>query len=83
MGFRRTYFDAKQTISHCPSTWTVVAKISQNFAFQLSDDKIEIFESQNATQKSILLGRRGEMPWAYTLEGCNMVATVLNTPLDI
>jgi len=33
--------------------------------------------SQNVIPKDKLGGHN---PWAYTLEGCNMAATVLNTP---
>jgi hypothetical protein len=54
-------------------------KFPADFTFQLSPSETETFESQNVIQKSIMQGRRGEPPWAYTLEGCNMAATVLNT----
>jgi len=45
-------------------------KFPEDFAFQLTDDEVKDFESQNAIQKSLMLGRRGENPWGYTLEGC-------------
>lgn len=56
-------------------------KFPVDFAFQLSDVEISEFESQNATH--IMAGRRGESPWVYTLEGCNMAATVLSTPAAV
>ena len=48
-------------------------KFPEDFAFQFTPNEI----SQNA----MLSGMKfTHPPWAYTLEGCNMSATVLNTP---
>jgi hypothetical protein len=49
----------------------------QDFAFQLTNDEAHHLQSQNATAISSMSRVN---PWAYTLEGCNMAATVLNTP---
>ncbi|NCN42685.1 ORF6N domain-containing protein [bacterium] len=54
-------------------------KFPDDFAFQLSASEIE-----QVTSHFVMLQQDGEWfrhpPWAYTLEGCNMAATVLNTP---
>jgi len=43
-------------------------KFPEYFAFH----EVKDFESQNVIQKSLMLGRRGENPWGYTLEGCRV-----------
>jgi hypothetical protein len=45
-------------------------KFPEDFAYQLTGEELDsvTFESQNVIQTSISKGRRGEMPWAYTLE---------------
>jgi len=52
-------------------------KFPEDFAFKLNDTETDNWLSQNVIPKDKLGGHN---PWAYTLEGCNMAATVLNTP---
>jgi hypothetical protein len=55
-------------------------KFPEDFAFQLSDSETFDWLSQNVIPRDKLGGYN---PWAYILEGCNMAATVLNTPKAI
>jgi len=64
-------------------------RFPEEFRFQLSADDVENLISQivisSMRSQSVTASKRNKryLPWAYTREGCNMLSTVLNTPLAI
>ncbi len=52
-------------------------KFPKDYAYQASDEELEIMESQNVTPSRQQLG--GTNPWVFTEKGLYMVATILKS----
>lgn len=54
-----------------------IEKFPKDYAYQVSDEELQIMVSQNATPSRQQLG--GSNPWVFTEKGLYMVATVLKS----
>jgi len=52
-------------------------KFPQDYAFQISDEELELMVSQNVTPSKKQYG--GTNPWVFTEKGLYMVATILKS----
>jgi hypothetical protein len=57
-------------------------KFPEDFAYQVTDEELD--NLTRLSQHVITSTKFSPVnPWAYTLEGCNMAATILNTPTAV
>ena len=57
-------------------------RFPDDFMFQLTEEELKNWKSQNATSNKEIMGMR-KMPYAFTEEGIYMLATVLNSKVAV